>query len=53
MREQRRLAVAVERRRSVPEDGGRLGQLPAPMGKSRHDRLGRRGVHQARGTWAR
>ena len=48
VREQRRLAVAVERRQSVPQIGRRFGQLPAPLGVPRLDRLGRRGVRQAR-----
>ena len=48
MREQRRLAVAIESRQSVPQVGWRFGQLPGPLRMSRVDRLGRRGVHQAR-----
>ncbi len=48
MREQRRLAVAVERHQRVPEIILGLGQLLRPLLMARLDRLGRGGVGESR-----
>ena len=48
MGEQRRLAVAVERRQRVPQIGLVFGQLLGPLPVARIDRLGRGGLRQAR-----